>query len=65
MPQKNIKIDQDTDMMLEDLVDLDRAKDGESSNSKVIRDLIRSEHRLRCPEKWSGSYYKDYLQKTA
>ena len=66
MAQKNIKMDDDTDGMLLDLVDLDGARDGETSNSKVIRDLIRVEHRAKFPDQWNGSFFKHYRkQQTA
>lgn len=52
----------DTDSMLDDLVDLDRAKCGESKYTKVMRELIREAHRKAFPEQWNGSYYKHYSQ---
>lgn len=62
MAQKNINLDDDTAGMLEDLVDLDKARDGESNNSKVVRALIRDEHRLEFPDQWNGSYFKSYTR---
>lgn len=62
MAQRNVKMDDDSQGMLEDLIDLDRAKCGESSGSKVIRDLIRGRHRTEFPEQWNGSFFKHYTK---
>lgn len=58
-----LRVDEDTKQMLKDLVDLDIAKSGKSTEGKVLIDLIRDEHRQKFPEQWSGLYYKSYLKK--
>jgi hypothetical protein len=59
------RLDEDTKEMLRGLVDLDKGRNGKSTEGKVVIDLIREEHRQRFPDEWSGGIYKSYLRRVS
>ena len=65
MNKVTIRLDEDTRKILDDLVDLDEARNGTTTMSRVVVESIRDKHRKEFPDMWERGVYLHYKSATA